>query len=595
MVAEKQDMAGNNMDFHKSRDETTRLVSNDNTGVLESKQRAQDIRKEDLKRAAMQERKRREKNAQVLRCSSEELKVLALKERRNRESIAEVIKHQSTPEVDSEVSNREELKRRALEERRMRERDRRNLAGVPLMRGRHPQHRGNERNANVGEARAKDNCASNSDSKGATLQHNKIHDHNRRWREKQQQKPAQGENKQQLNRAVAWNKKVGGGIKICARPPSLTDARDASPAADDDVASEKAATLDDVTSPDIGVGGEHIDTDTDERAAPMRELPEKLVENTKELKTEKTAGISKSHEEALLIAKAALKKLASESRDNEQTKNVAEVSKNAAPLHDLTPSNIGMGGEKMGTNRAAASMRVLSKRLVENYEVVATDKEAEKLSLNELQEWPENLRRRLAETEEALNAERVAHAETRQKLKELIVAKEDGVSPKDVSRSPVIEVGGERDANNNSSAAASMTEFREVKLTADDLRVELEVKNQLDEDVSRSPVIEVGGERDASINSSAAASMTEFREVKSTADDLRDTSINSSTAASMTEFREVKATDVKVGLEVKSQLDKDRTHTNSEVGGGQKQLKNKWAVEFKEDETIKIIEVWSLW
>ena len=38
---------------------------------------------------------------------------------------------------------------------------------------------------------------------------------------------------------------------------------------------EKAATLDDVTSPDIGVGGGHIDTD--ERAAPMRELPEKLV------------------------------------------------------------------------------------------------------------------------------------------------------------------------------------------------------------------------------------------------------------------------------------------------------------------------------
>ena len=220
MVAEKQDMAGNNMDFHKSRDETTRLVSNDNTGVLESEQRAQDIRKEDLKRAAMQERKRRDKNAQVLRCSSEELKVLALKERRNRESIAEVIKHQSTPEVDSEVSNREELKRRALEERRMRERDRRNLAGVPLMRARHPQHRGNEKKANVGESRAKDNCASNSDSKGATMQHNKIHDHNRRWREKQQQKPAQGENKQKLDRTVAWNKKVGGGIHICDHPPS---------------------------------------------------------------------------------------------------------------------------------------------------------------------------------------------------------------------------------------------------------------------------------------------------------------------------------------------------------------------------------------
>jgi len=145
----------------------------------------------------------------------------------------------------------------------------------------------------VGEARAKDNSASNSDSKEATLQHDKFHDHNRRWREKQKNQPAQGENKQQLDRAVAWNKKVGGGIESCARPPSLTDARDASPTAHDDAASEKAATLDDVTSPDIGVGGEHIDTD--ERAAPMRELPEKLVENIKGLKTEKTAGVSKSH------------------------------------------------------------------------------------------------------------------------------------------------------------------------------------------------------------------------------------------------------------------------------------------------------------
>ena len=112
-----------------------------------------------------------------------------------------------------------------------------------------------------------------------------------------------------------------------------------------------------------------------------------------------------------------------------------------------------------------------------------------------------------------------------------------------------------------------MTEFREVRTTADDLRVELEVKSQLDKDVSRSPVIEVGGERDTSINSSAAASMTEFREGKSADDDLR------------------------VELEVKTQLDKDRTHTNSEVGGGEKQLKNKWAVEFKEDKTITIIEV----
>jgi hypothetical protein len=56
MVAEKQDMAGNNMDFHKSRDETTRLMSNDNTGVLESEQRAQDIRKEDPKRARVQKK-----------------------------------------------------------------------------------------------------------------------------------------------------------------------------------------------------------------------------------------------------------------------------------------------------------------------------------------------------------------------------------------------------------------------------------------------------------------------------------------------------------------------------------------------------------
>ncbi len=64
--------------------------------------------------------------------------------------------------------------------------------------------------------------------------------------------------------------------------------------------------------------------------------------------------------------------------------------------------------------------------------------------------------------------ERLAHAETRQKLKELIVAKEDGVSSKNVSHSPVIEVGGERNTSINSSAAASMTEFREVKSTADD-------------------------------------------------------------------------------------------------------------------------------
>jgi hypothetical protein len=64
----------------------------------------------------------------------------------------------------------------------------------------------------------------------------------------------------------------------------------------------------------------------------------------------------------LLITKAVLKNLASGSRGNEQTKDVAEASENAALLHDLTPSNIGMGGEQMGTNRAAVSMRVLSQR-----------------------------------------------------------------------------------------------------------------------------------------------------------------------------------------------------------------------------------------
>jgi hypothetical protein len=49
----------------------------------------------------------------------------------------------------------------------------------------------------------------------------------------------------------------------------------------------------------------------------------------------------------------------------------------------------------------------------------------------------------------------------------------------------------------------------------------LEVKSQRDKDVSRSPFIEVGGERDTSMNISAAASMTEFREVKLTVDGLR--------------------------------------------------------------------------
>ena len=101
----------------------------------------------------------------------------------------------------------------------------------------------------------------------------------------------------------------------------------------------------------------------------------------------------------------------------------------------------------MGTNKAVASMRALSERLVAIYDIVSTEKEAEKLTLNELQECPENLWRRVVETETSLNVERVAHSETRQKLKKLIVVKEDGVSPNYVSHSPVIEVGGERDTS----------------------------------------------------------------------------------------------------------------------------------------------------
>ena len=79
-----------------------------------------------------------------------------------------------------------------------------------------------------------------------------------------------------------------------------------------------------------------------------------------------------------------LKKLAGERRDNQQTANVAEDSEKAATLNDLTPSNIGVGGEQMGTNKAtAAPMRALSDGLVAIHDIVATEKEAEKLPLNE--------------------------------------------------------------------------------------------------------------------------------------------------------------------------------------------------------------------
>ena len=41
--------------------------------------------------------------------------------------------------------------------------------------------------------------------------------------------------------------RLGGGIRLCARPPFLKDAMDASRPADDDAASRKAATQDHVT------------------------------------------------------------------------------------------------------------------------------------------------------------------------------------------------------------------------------------------------------------------------------------------------------------------------------------------------------------
>jgi hypothetical protein len=109
--------------------------------------------------------------------------------------------------------------------------------------------------------------------------------------------------------------------------------------------------------------------------------------------------------------------------------------------------------------------------------------------------------------------------------------------------------------------------FSEVKSTAKDLRVELEVKKQLDKDASHSsPVIEVGGQRDMSINNSAEASMTKFWEVQ------LQPRIQSRAWG-------------------QKPVDKNRTYTNSEVGEGKKELKDKWTVEFKEDETIALIEV----
>ena len=78
-------------------------------------------------------------------------------------------------------------------------------------------------------------------------------------------------------------------------------------------------------------------------------------------------------------------------KSDEQTANMIATSEKSVTINDLTPSNIGVGGDQMGTNKAASPMRVLSERLVTIYDKVSTEKETEKLSLNELQECPENL------------------------------------------------------------------------------------------------------------------------------------------------------------------------------------------------------------
>ena len=115
----------------------------------------------------------------------------------------------------------------------------------------------------------------------------------------------------------------------------------------------------------------------------MMELPEKLVDNVKGLKTER---------ESLKLMRSCsstekhAKRLASERMGNEQTTNVTETSDKAATRNNVTPSNIGVGGKQMGTNKVASPMRTLSERLVANYEIVVTQKDTEKLPLTELQD-----------------------------------------------------------------------------------------------------------------------------------------------------------------------------------------------------------------
>jgi hypothetical protein len=164
----------------------------------------------------------------------------------------------------------------------------------------------------------------------------------------------------------------------------------------------------------------------------MRESPEQLVDTVKGLKTEKRTGISKSDEEVLLINRETLKKLASDCRGNAQTVAVAKISEKVTTINDLTHHNRGVEIKQMGTNKAADPIRALSERLITTYEVVVTEKEAKH----------------------------------------------------DKSSTPVTEVGGkmnnhtvikfselEMDKNTiYNSTATSMSEFREVTSTAEDLK-----------------------------------------------------------------------------------------------------------------------------
>ena len=84
------------------------------------------------------------------------------------------------------------------------------------------------------------------------------------------------------------------------------------------------------------------------------------------------------------------------------------VIEKATTLDDVTSPVIGVGGGHIDTDERAAPLRELPEKLVAIYDI-ATEKEAEKLPVNELQECPENLWWRLAEAEAALNAERMTH------------------------------------------------------------------------------------------------------------------------------------------------------------------------------------------